>query len=53
MTVVELSTIGMCRLYSSVATGGGAQGGQPPLPSTGMATGFVQIRGDFSLGGWG
>ena len=38
---------------SSVATGG-AQGGTPPLPSTGMVTGFVQIRGDFFRGGgWG
>ena len=41
---------------SSVATGGGHSGrGTPPppsrLPSTGMATGFVQIQGDFSFGG--
>ena len=38
---------------SSVATGGGAQGGtpRPPLPSTDMATGFVQTEIFFFGGG--
>ena len=35
-------------IFSSVATGG-----HTPLPSTGMVTGFVQIRGDFLGGGKG
>ena len=38
---------------SSVAMGEGGIGGTRPLQSTGMATGFVQIRGDFSFGGEG
>jgi len=34
-------------IASSVATGEAQGGTPPPLPSTGMVTGFIQIRGDF------
>ena len=37
------------KVSSSVATGG-HRGARAPLPSTGMVTGFVQIRGDFFRG---